>query len=61
MWGIAPPKALADLGIPPLRTYGVTPDSIPALVVKAAQASSMKANPLPLTPDELAAVLLAAL
>ena len=52
---------VAELAIPPLRTYGVTAESIPALVGKAAQASSMKANPLPLTPDELTAILLAAL
>jgi alcohol dehydrogenase class IV len=52
---------VAELGIQPLHCYGVTFESIPALVAKAAQASSMKANPLPLTPDELTAVLNAAL
>ena len=52
---------VADLRIPPLRTYGITSESVPALVEKAARASSMKANPLPLTPDELTAVLQAAL
>ena len=45
------------LEIPPLRTYGVTEADIPDLVEKAAQASSMKANPLPLTRDELAEIL----
>jgi len=52
---------VTELGIQPLHCYGVTSESIPALVAKAAQASSMKANPLPLTPDELTAVLSAAL
>ncbi len=52
---------IAELGIPPLRTYGVTAEAIPSLVEKAAQASSMKANPLPLTTDELTAILQAAL
>ena len=52
---------VTELGIQPLHCYGITSESIPALVAKAAQASSMKANPLPLTPDELTAVLSAAL
>jgi alcohol dehydrogenase class IV len=50
-----------ELGIPPLRTYGITSGHLPDLVAKAAQASSMKANPLPLTPDELAGILSEAL
>ena len=41
------------LEIPPLRTYGVTEADIPDLVEKAAQASSMKGNPIVLTPEEL--------
>jgi alcohol dehydrogenase class IV len=45
------------LGIPPLKTYGVRPSDVMDLVEKAAKASSMKANPLPLTRDELAEVL----
>ena len=52
---------VAELRIPPLRTYGITSALIPALVAKAAQASSMKANPLPLTADELTAILNSAL
>ena len=49
-----------DLAIPPLSAYGYrTADA--ADVVKAARsASSMKANPLPLTDDELYAILTAA-
>jgi alcohol dehydrogenase class IV len=46
-----------DLGIPGLRAYGVTPEDFPGLVEKAARASSMKSNPLPLTPGELHEIL----
>jgi alcohol dehydrogenase class IV len=52
---------VAEMGIPPLRALGVTTGSIPELVAKASRASSMKANPLPLTADELTAILQAAL
>ena len=52
---------VAELQIPPLRTYGVAPEHIASIVQKAAQVSSMKANPLPLTAEELAALLLAAI
>jgi alcohol dehydrogenase class IV len=41
------------LEIPPLRAYGVSEADIPDLVEKAAQASSMKGNPIVLTPKEL--------
>ena len=46
-----------DLQIPGLHAYGVTSDQISLLVERASQASSMKANPLPLTHDELADIL----
>lgn len=49
-----------DLGIPPLRTYGVEPAHFAELADQAAQASSMKANPLPLTHAERLAILEAA-
>ncbi|MCX8155657.1 MAG: iron-containing alcohol dehydrogenase [Verrucomicrobiae bacterium] len=49
-----------DLGIPPLRTYGLRPEHFAEISEKAAQASSMKANPLPLTPQERLAILEAA-
>jgi alcohol dehydrogenase class IV len=52
---------VAELCIPPLRTYGLTAAHIPALVDQAARASSMKANPLPLTAEELAEILTRAL
>lgn len=50
----------ADLQIPPLRTYGLRRADFPALVAKAAQASSMKANPIALTQEELTQILGAA-
>jgi alcohol dehydrogenase class IV len=49
------------LQIPGLRTYGVTEADIAVLVEKAAKASSMKANPIVLTEDELTEALQAAL
>jgi alcohol dehydrogenase class IV len=52
---------VVELGILPLRELGVTAGSIPELVAKAVRASSMKANPLPLTTDELTAILQAAI
>ncbi len=49
-----------ELQIPPLRAYGVHEGDWPALVEKAAHASSMKGNPIALTPDELLEVLMGA-
>jgi len=51
----------AALRIPGLRSYGLTPGDVPLLVEKAIVASSMKANPIVLTPGELAEVLTEAL
>ena len=42
-----------ELQIPPLSAYGVGPEQVEALVEAAARASSMKANPIPLTTEEL--------
>jgi len=50
-----------ELEIPRLRSYGFTPEHMPELVEKAAQASSMKANPIELTADELAAIIKSAM
>lgn len=50
----------SSLGIRPLRTYGLTEADLPSLVDLATQASSMKANPIALTPAELLATLEAA-
>jgi alcohol dehydrogenase class IV len=49
------------LAIPGLGAWGVGRADVPGLVEKAAAASSMKGNPLPLTPAELTATLEAAL
>ena len=46
-----------DLAIPGLSRWGIRPADIPALVEQAARASSMKANPVVLTADELSDVL----
>jgi alcohol dehydrogenase class IV len=46
-----------QLSIPSLATYGIGTRDIPALVEKAARASSMKANPVVLTPDRLTQVI----
>lgn len=51
----------ADLQIPPLGAYGITETHLTDLCAKAAQASSMKANPIALTPAELEAILRASL
>jgi alcohol dehydrogenase class IV len=50
-----------DLQINPLSAYGITKEAIPDLVTQAQNASSMKANPIKLTADELTNILLAAL
>ena len=54
-------KLVAELPIPKLGAYGVREENIADLVAKAANASSMKANPIVLTPDELAQTLRLAL
>lgn len=52
--GIAWVAALvAELGIPPLSTYGLTAADLESVAEKAAVASSMKANPVQLTTAEL--------
>jgi alcohol dehydrogenase class IV len=60
--GVAAVLALVrDLQVPGLRSYGVTEDAVEMLCGKAGHASSMKTNPLALTPDDLSAMLAAAL
>ena len=46
-----------ELAIPPLKAYGIGEKDVPILVEEAARASSMKANPLVLTSEELQEVL----
>jgi len=59
--GIAWVRSLsAELKVPALRAWGIAESDLPGVVERAARASSMKANPLPLTEEELQAVLAAA-
>ena len=46
----------ASLNVPALGRYGVNADCVPRLVASARRASSMKANPIELTDDELAGI-----
>jgi len=52
---------VAALQMPPLATYGLRPQDIPALVEKAAVASSMQANPVKFTLEQLQEILAQAL
>jgi alcohol dehydrogenase class IV len=54
-------KLVADLQIPRLGEYSIREEHVASLVAKAANASSMKANPVALTPEELTAMLQQAL
>lgn len=51
----------SDLGIPRLSAYGIRASDVPALCRKAAQASSMKGNPIQLLDKELEEILLVSL
>ena len=60
--GVAWVQELCDvLRVPSLADNGVTPDDFPVLIEKAAISSSMKGNPIKLTPDELREILVQAL
>lgn len=52
---------VADLNVPGLAAYGIRKEHVSELTEKAQAASSMKANPLPLTNEELAQICEAAL
>jgi len=54
-------RLVDELEIPRLGTYGIKSEHVEELVRKAAQASSMKANPITLTAEELAETLRRAL
>jgi alcohol dehydrogenase class IV len=59
--GVAWVSALcAELNVPALRAWGIPLSDLRAVVEKAARASSMQANPLPLMGEELLAVVSAA-
>ena len=51
----------SELSIPPLRAYGISERDGPILVQKAAAASSMRGNPLPLSGGEMCEILLRSL
>src|SRR5439155_9899923 len=56
--GIAWVRGLCrDLRIPPLRVYGISVDDFSLPVEKSAKSSSMKANPIALTAEELKEIL----
>jgi alcohol dehydrogenase class IV len=54
-------ELVGDLQIKTLGTYGIREEHVADLAAKAANASSMKANPIALTPVELAETLRAAI
>jgi alcohol dehydrogenase class IV len=54
-------RLVAGLPIPKLGAYGIREEHVSDIVAKAGQASSMKANPVALTPEELAQTLRQAL
>jgi len=54
-------KLVANLPIPKLGAYGIREEHVTDICAKATKASSMKANPIALTPDELAQTLRLAL
>jgi alcohol dehydrogenase class IV len=49
---------IRELGIPPLRTYGITPVHVSDLVAASRRASSMKGNPVELSEAELTRILM---
>jgi alcohol dehydrogenase class IV len=54
-------ELVRDVQVPALSTYGIKEEHVAGVVEKAEKASSMKANPIVLTRDELAATLRRAL
>jgi alcohol dehydrogenase class IV len=54
-------KLVAELPVPKLGAYGIREEHVGDIVAKSANASSMKANPIVLTADELAQTLRLAL
>jgi alcohol dehydrogenase class IV len=54
-------KLASALGIPKLAALGIGPDDVPLLVEKSKVASSMRGNPIVLTDEELATIVLESL
>ena len=46
-----------DFNVPPLASFGITPNDFPVIVAQAQQASSMKGNPIELSALELHEIL----
>jgi alcohol dehydrogenase class IV len=60
--GVAWVQELCDvLQVPSLASYDVTPTHFPVLIEKASISSSMRGNPIKLTPDEMREILARAL
>jgi alcohol dehydrogenase class IV len=60
--GVAWVTSLVEtLQVPQLSRYGISSSDLPAIVAKSQEASSMKANPIALSPDELLQLLQQAL
>jgi alcohol dehydrogenase class IV len=53
-------QLVGELGIPTLRHYGIATTDFATIIDKAAVASSMKGNPVPLGREALASILAAA-
>ena len=54
-------RTVAALGIPPLSKSGLTSSDFPVIIERAAAASSMKGNPIQLSPPEMREILTRAL
>jgi alcohol dehydrogenase class IV len=54
-------ELVEELQVPRLGSYGLDESAVPELVARAQLASSMLGNPIPLTPEELARTLSAAI
>lgn len=50
-----------ELGVAPVRSYGIREGDVPILVDKASRASSTKGNPIVLSTDELREILMGSL
>jgi alcohol dehydrogenase class IV len=50
-------RLCAALNVPPLSAHGMTREDLPTVIEKAAVASSMKGNPIKLTPEEMRGIL----
>ena len=60
--GVAWVQELCDaLQVPPLASYGITPEDFPVLIEKASVSSSMQGNPIKLAPGEMREILTRAL